>query len=125
VAELTFSFADDFTIAESSTDVDLLGPKLMADFDIITSWAKSKKLSIELSKSQVIWFSSDPDQANYHPQVYINGGLVPLHKALRILGIDCDRSVCFNNQLGSSSDKSSRQLPLLKTLGGQNFGANK
>jgi ribosomal protein L34E len=120
-----FSYADDFTIAETYSDVSLLEPKLTEDFEIITAWAKGKKLSIEPSKSQVMLFSSDPHQANYHPQVFINGGLVPLNKQLRILGIDQGKSACYNNQLGSSEVKSARRVPILKTLGGQEFGANK
>jgi hypothetical protein len=102
VVELTFSYADNFTIAEPSSDISLLRPKLTEDFEIITAWAKGKKLSIEPSKSQVILFSSDPHQANYHPQVFINSGLVPLNKQLRILGIDHNRSACYNNQFGST-----------------------
>jgi hypothetical protein len=95
VVESTLSYADYFIVSESSSDVDALGRKLTEHFEVISAWAKEKKLRVVPSKSQVILFLPNRHQANYQHQVFIDGTLVPSTKNLKILGITFDMRICF------------------------------
>jgi hypothetical protein len=50
-AEQDDSFADDFDLLESSSNVNELGPRLTEDFVHVSEWAKRKELTIAPSKS--------------------------------------------------------------------------
>jgi branched-subunit amino acid transport protein len=79
-SQLTASFANDFTIGESSHDLDILTPALNADLAAIALWAKSKNLTIATNKSNIILFTFDTHQSKHHPQVTLNGTVIPWTK---------------------------------------------
>jgi hypothetical protein len=50
--QIDVSFADDFSLSESSPDLDELGRKLTEHVEHVTQWAEKNKLAIEPTKSQ-------------------------------------------------------------------------
>jgi hypothetical protein len=87
LAFLAESFADDFTVGESSSNFQTLTDALSVDLCQIESWADRKNLSIAPNNSAVILFTPNPAQAKHHPQVLYKGEIIPLVKYLKILGI--------------------------------------
>jgi hypothetical protein len=90
VASLTESFADDFTVSESSNDLPTITTALCEALGQIESWADSKDLSIAPNKSSITLFTPDPAHGKFHPQVLYKGDVIPLNKYPKILGITWD-----------------------------------
>jgi hypothetical protein len=76
-SEVHDSFADDIGQLEFHPDLDVLCTKLNADLCSTVEWSKEKNLVLAPSKSQVILFTPDSKQVNVHPQIFIDGDLVP------------------------------------------------
>ena len=89
-AQLVTDYADDFTVAESGPDITELENRVNDDLRQISDWARRKKFDLSSEKSTVTLFTSDPHQVNYHPQVFLDGFLIPLAKNTKILGMTLD-----------------------------------
>ena len=125
VAELTTSFADDFSVAESSTDLADLEARLNADLVLIVAWADRNYLSIAPDKSSVTLFTSDPHQSFHHPQVSLNGVILPLERRPKILGVTLDTHLSFSPHIAKVAGKASSRLKILKALAGTDWGQEK
>jgi hypothetical protein len=125
ISDVHDSFADDIDQMESGPDLDQICTKLNLDLSATVSWSKEKNLVLAPSKSQVTLFTPDTKQVNVHPQIFIDGTLVPLCRNLRYLGSDFDTMFCFNGQSVSNQKKFSKGVALLRAVGGTNWGFDK
>jgi hypothetical protein len=116
------SFGDDFDIGESSPDVSTLTNNLNVDLAKVAQWAKDKKILISPNKSGVILFTPDQKQYHLHPQVFLDGKLIPLHKALKMLGINFDPKINFGTHNSVSCVKGNGRVPVMKALAGTSWG---
>ena len=105
VTELTTSYADNFTILESSPELQELEHKLSVDMTAISQWAEQNNFKIPLSKSQVTLFTPDTHQSRYHPQVHVNGDLIPLEKTPKTLGVTLDTHYSFTHHVSNVTTK--------------------
>ena len=101
VAQLTTSFADDFTACESSPNLDTVAAKLQTNMDQISQWATNNHLSVAPNKSQITLFTPHTHQSNHHPQVLINGTPIPLEKSTKILGLILDTHFTFGPHINN------------------------
>ena len=122
---LKTSFADDFTIAASSTNLQAIEDNLNSDLTNISLWAHCKHLRISPEKSQVTLFTSDTHQSKYQPQVYYEGALIPLEKNPKILGVILDTHHTFSPHIKNIVAKASSRLNILKALTGTSWGQKK
>ena len=95
------SFADNFNIFTSDSDIDAAVARLNSDLSLISKWSREVDLAIAPS---VTHFTSNPHEHSYHPQVKMEelvdlGGafgtvaldrLIPLAQQPRILGVRFD-----------------------------------
>jgi retron-type reverse transcriptase len=72
-AEVNELYADDFSLSESSSDVDALGPLLTHHLSVISKWAKDNKLEISAAKSHVTLFTPHTKEVNRDIVVTIDG----------------------------------------------------
>jgi hypothetical protein len=89
-ADILKSYADDFTVMESDSDLAGLDRKLQSSLTPIVAWAIMKKLMIALSRSQVRLFSPWNKQYATRPAVSIDNVDVPLNQYPKILGVTFD-----------------------------------
>ena len=91
------SYADDFSFSRSAVEIGELERNLQSDLDQVVAWAKSKMLNIAPEKSSITLFTPDKArQSKTHPQVLIDGKVIPLDKNPRILGVRLDPPFHFN-----------------------------
>jgi hypothetical protein len=119
------SFADDLDQMESGPDLDEIDSKLNTDLSATVAWSKEKNLVLAPSKSQVTLFTSDTEQIKVHPQIFIDGILLPLCRNLKYLGGYFNTMFCFNGQSTDNQKKLSKGVALLRAVGGTNWGFNK
>ena len=124
-AELTSSYADDFSIAESGVDLAEIEVKLNDDLRAISAWARRKRLSLSPDKSTVTLFTTDSHQYQYHPQVFLDGALIPLEKNPKILGLTFDPQMTFGPEASNVVDKLGTRLKIIKCLAGSDWGHSK
>ena len=121
-AELTVSYADDYTIFESDVDLVAIDERLNCDLRRIEEWARRKELSISAEKSSVTFFSTDSHQHSHHPQVFIGGSLLPLNKTPKILGITLDLQLTFGPHAKMVMEKTAPRMNVIKAVSGTDWG---
>jgi hypothetical protein len=121
-AKINHSYADDFNTAESWPDLDEISWKLTGHLTEISEWSKRKKLSISVAKSFVTLFSPNTRKANYHPQVFFEGDLLPLNKRPKSLGLTFSNGYVWSPQASEAGVKMSSRVQLLKAIRGLDFG---
>jgi hypothetical protein len=89
------SYADNFFLAESDSDLAALGQKLQSNVDPVVEWACLKKLSIAPNKSQVTLLTPFTKQVNERPAFAVDGTDIPLCCTPKILGLPSTRYSAF------------------------------
>jgi hypothetical protein len=125
IADILESYADDFTVLESDSDLAALNRKLQDSLTPIVEWALRKKLTIAPSKSQVTLFTPWSKQYKTRPDVSIDNVDVPLNQFPKILGVTFDPQFTFQNHIINIAAKCSQHLNLLKAVCGTSWGHDK
>jgi hypothetical protein len=125
LAVILTSYADDFTLLDSDADLEALDRKLQASVTSVIEWAKSKKLSIAPTKSQVTLLTPFNKQYNVHPAVTIDGVDIPLNRVPKILGVTFDTMFCFRNHVADIYAKACQRLNILRVVAGSDWGHDK
>ena len=122
------SYADDFTISCSNSNVDrraeALRP-LTAHLSNIEELADQRGLAISALKSTIILFTPQFAQSNTYPQVTLNNFILPLERTPCILGVTSDPHFKFNGHIKSSVTRALPRINILKGLTGTNWGQQK
>jgi hypothetical protein len=121
-AEVNESFADNFYLSESASDVNLLGPILTSHLKLVSEWAIKNKLSVAPSKSTVTVFTPWNREVNFDPKVEFEGTILPVVKYLKALGIMLRNMFAMSSQSSYIEPKLNSHLQLLKATSGQDWG---
>ena len=119
------TFADDTTIYASGVDITVLERQITDDLDAVFRWAQSIDFDIAPSKSSVTLFSPSTHEHKYHPQVFINGVLLPLEKNPKLLGVVLDPLFTFSPHVRHVAKKANERLRVIKALAGSSWGQDK
>ena len=119
------TFADNTTVYDSNVCITTLEEQISDDLTAISNWAKSLDLEIAPQKSAVTLFSPSTHEHKYHPQVFIDGVLLPLDKNPKILGVIFDPLFTFSPHTRHVAKKASDRLRVLKALSGTLWGQDK
>ena len=120
------SYADDFTFSRSAVEIADIERGLQSDMDQVVAWAKTKMLSISPEKCSITLFTPDKArQSNTHPQVFIDGKVIPLDKNPKILGVRFDPHFHFNAHATEICKKGRGKLRVMNSLAGTGWGCQK
>jgi hypothetical protein len=95
-------YADNFYRGKSSSNLQTISDELTEDLSHISKWAEEKNLVLAPEKSCITLFTPDPHQFHHHPQILLNGAILPLNKTPKYLGIFHDTQ---NNYSYHTSEK--------------------
>ena len=124
-ASLITSYADDFTAAESSSNIQQASERLNAHAEDVLSWANNKKLAISMDKSHPTILTSDTHQCRMDPRVTLgNNNLIP-ERNPKILGVYFDPLFKFSHHVTQIHERASSRIRILKVLAGTNWGQQK
>ena len=124
-AHLVTSYADDFTAAECSPNVELAASRLSAHAGDISHWAAQKHLTIAEDKTHPTLFTSDTHQSRMDPGVLLNNSQLQLERNPKILGVHFDPHLRFSYHVQKQCTKASSRLRILEALAGTNWGQQK
>jgi hypothetical protein len=110
-ASIISAYADDFYFGEADSNLQVIETRLNAVLIKVSEWAKAINLVLAPGKSSVTLFTPEPHQSRYHPQVFLDGILLPLNKNPRYLGV-------IHNTHHNSSAHASGRVQVMKALHG-------
>jgi hypothetical protein len=122
LAPILSNFADDFYDEEKSAYLEALSAALNEDLFLIEAWAESKNLKLAPDKSSITLFTPDPHQTNYHPQVFLNGKLVPLAKTPKWLGVVQDLKINSSHQVSDLIPRLTHRVQIMQALADSTIG---
>jgi hypothetical protein len=118
------SYADDITLYSSGTNIPDITAQLNTYLITLTRFLSDRKLTISTQKSSVTIHPRNA-QFNLHPQILINGNLVPLVKTPKILGVTFDTKITFSSHASNIATKIHRRNNILRSLTGTSWGQSK
>lgn len=119
------SYADDTTIGASGPAVQPLSNAINNYLPSVLEFLEGRRLKVSPEKSTVTLFTPHSAQANEHPQILINGQLVPLVRQPKILGVVHDTMYCFKPHCDYTMAKTQARNNVLKALSGSSWGHQK
>ena len=123
-SDLTCSYADDCTSVVTGSSVRDLTNRLATHAAEVEIWAAERHLQVSASKSTITLFTPDKArEANLHPEISIGGGVLPLDKEPRILGVVFDTHFNFSKQVAYIAEKAASRLRIVKALSGTSWGS--
>jgi len=120
-------FADDASICASDTDKNKAARKIQEALDAIFIWSNSKKMVINLSKGKTesTFFSPDPGEAKWKPQLHLNNKEIEFNPSPKFLGIHLDRTLAFTAHVKFVTDKVEKRNKILACLSSKSWGWKK
>ncbi len=119
------SYADDITVFTSNPKISVMERDLNDYLPLLDKFLSDHGLVVSTGKSSVSLITSQTQQHNLHPQVFLRNTLLPLNKTPKILGVTFDPLLTFTPHSQNTIKKASRRTLVLKALTGTNWGQDK
>ena len=105
-------YADD--IAKWAKDCKKERSKALAQagVDSIARWSERAKLSLNPSKCESAFFTTDPNELGYNSEIVIKGNIIPYTKTPKFLGVTFDRTLNFNTHLALVTAKANNRCKM-------------
>ena len=118
-------YADDTSLWASSRSKEEAAAKVQDALTAIAAWSRSKKLTLNSSKSECILFTNNSSEAAWKPPLTINGESLHFNPHPRLLGITLDRTLCFQAHSQASATKVSMRCRALAAMTSNSWGNKK
>ena len=118
-------FADDVTLLATNRDRALAEKEAQALVDIVATWSKEWKLSLNADKCESSFFSTNTHEANWSPSIVIDGKVIKHEPTPRLLGVVLDRTLCFGPHTDVVTKSASSKLKILAKLSYADWGSDK
>ena len=99
--------------------------RMQAEVDKVVSWSQQARLTLIAAKCEVDFISLDNAEAQWRPQVTINGVPPSFTPSPTFLGVSYDRRMTFGTQVKKVCQQMLRQTNLLRVVGGTTWGWQK
>jgi hypothetical protein len=109
-------FADDTNLFFSGTDLTPLCTSINQELDKISGWFKSNKLSLNVSKTNYILFSSKALSKEYNSLIKINGVKVNRVSSTRFLGVIINETLTWSDHVSAIRQKVSKNVGIIKHI---------
>jgi hypothetical protein len=113
---------NNFYLLESSPDVGKLKVRLTDHLTHFSRWSKKNRLKISPEKSSVTLFAPWNREINFHPEVKINGVLIPLNKNPKPLDISISSMFRVTPHGKNTCSKFGKRIHLMKAIRGRDWG---
>jgi hypothetical protein len=118
-------FADDVAILASSNSIEKARELAQKTVDIVATWSKKWRLSLNAIKSEVSFFSTDPREADTKVDIVIDDAKLPFNPTPKFLGVIFGRTLSFKAQCEEVSQLSTTKLRMLNALSSTKWGCLK
>ena len=118
-------FADDASVWAADEDLNQANRKVQLALEKVEAWSRSKKMDLNVQKSEATFFSPATNEAKWRPTLSVNGLTVPFNPSPKFLGIHLDRSLSFQEHVKYVTEKVSQRCRMLGSLAGKQWGWRK
>jgi hypothetical protein len=80
-------YADDLALYALHHQKEVAQAAIQAAVDAVEQWSKNKKLKLNAAKCEVAFFSKDPGEAGWKPQIVLNGTTLTFNGGPTFLGL--------------------------------------
>ena len=101
----TFLFADDTGLLNSNTNLKTIQKQLNIDLRSLFKWLCASKISLNVTKTEVVLFHSSNKKIDHELKLKLNGKYLDLSKSVKYLGLEIDQHLSFTNHIKSLSVK--------------------
>lgn len=118
-------FADDASIWVSDESLHKASAKLQTAVNAISEWSSRKKMELNVTKSEVTFFSTSSHEATWRPHISLNNSEIPYNKSPKFLGVHLDRTLSFQTHVLYVCNKVSSRNRILASLASKSWGWRK
>ena len=118
-------FADDASFWCAATDLNRANRRVQECMHKVVEWSEAKKMSINVEKSEITFFSNDPHEAKWRPSVNALEKEVPYNPNPKFLGVHLDRTLSFASHVKYVTDKVKSRNRMLASLSTKQWGWKK
>jgi hypothetical protein len=115
-------FADDFALLVHSPKKEDAVPVLQEGVREVYCWARAKKLTLNLKKCEVSFFSTDPHEAKWRPVVEVEGTQLAFNPNPLFLGVELCRTLSGKEQADRKAASLTKGSWMLTALSGSDRG---
>ena len=119
------SYADDLAQACRDRKNENVALRMQAEVDKVVSWSQQARLTLNAAKCEVAFISLDNAEAQWRPQITINGVPPSCTPSPTFLGVTYDRRMTFGTQIKNVCQQMLRRTNLLRVVGGSTWGWQK
>ena len=123
-ASRKFGYADDWTLAIQHNLMEITQELLNSDLIVISQYLKRWRLTPSLDKTEVCCFHLNNKLANAKLNVKFNGKQLKHNFCPKLLGVNIDRSLTFNQHLTKTSSKLRTRNNIVRKLTATSWGAS-
>ena len=110
-----YDFADDNTITVFEKDITLLKENLQNEAEIAIQWFKDNVMIVNPGKFQAMVINKFGKMENKH-EMYIENMKITSEHSVRLLGVEIDNQLNFDNHVSTLCKKASSQLNAIGRL---------
>jgi hypothetical protein len=118
-------YADDLNALATGPDIQELSDAINGYVPRLVEFFEERNLVVSAEKSSTTLFTPQNSQANDHPQVFVNGDLVPLSRESKILGVTHDTMYTFAPHCRAQAKTVRRRNDVLKRIVGTTWGQDR
>ena len=109
-------FADDTCLLLSDSNLQDLETKINSDLIKLSSWLRANKISLNVTKTEVLPFRSKSKTVSYHMKLKLDDHILKFSSKVKYLGILLDEFLIWNFQFDTLASKLSRTNGILAKL---------
>ena len=120
-------FADDVAAVATCRDKIQATRDAQEAVDVVSSWSKAMKLSLNATKSEVSFFSNNThdDEAKWKPTILIDKKPIEFQPTPRLLGVVLDRQMTFSTHTTNVTTSAAAACRMLNALSHSEWGWRK
>ena len=119
------AYADDLALACRGCKKEDVALRMQAEVDKVVSWSQQARLTLNAAKCEVAFFSLDNAEAQWRPQITINGVPLSCTPSPTFLGVAYVRRMTLGTQVKKVCQQILRRTNLLRVVGGTTWGWQK
>ena len=119
---LVSAYADDMAIACSGSSKIDMTKKLQKEVDKVVKWSDDARLTLNINKCEVSFFSTCTAEASWQPHITIRSLPLSFNAASSFLGVQYNRQLTFSEHAKKACQAMTKKTNILPDLGGTTWG---
>ena len=115
-------YADDIAVWSQHKDKLRAQAMVQEAVEAFRNWSSEHRLSLNPSKCEVSFFSTDPAEAKWCPVISLNGQQFAVNKTPTFLGVKYDRTLTFRPQADAVKVRVLGRIRILASLASKDWG---